>query len=175
MPWSSVALTDLTHSNSWWLTHVLLTQMSHQPQRHLSPCRWHSTHKLCSQSADYFCLQLLDRCLCLTGIEAAGGLDLKAFWAEEIPAGFWGGQLLGPNHWNSTRELEVGLGICALQIPPKMLKPVGPPLGNTSVLLPLKSHPLNVKCEKRDFPGGQVIKTLHFHCRWQGFNPWSEN
>ena len=25
----------------------------------------------------------------------------------------------------------------------------------------------------RGFPGGPVVKTLHFHCRGQGFNPWS--
>ena len=27
----------------------------------------------------------------------------------------------------------------------------------------------------RDFHGGQVVKTLHFHCREHGFNPWSGN
>ena len=27
----------------------------------------------------------------------------------------------------------------------------------------------------RDFPGGPVIKTLFFHCRGQGFDPWSGN
>ena len=27
----------------------------------------------------------------------------------------------------------------------------------------------------RDFPGGPVVKTLSFHCRRQGFNPWLEN
>ena len=69
----------------------------------------------------------------------------------------------------------MGLGICALQTPQKMVKPVGPPLGNMSLLLPLQSHPLNVKREKRDFPGGQVIKTLHFQSKWQGFNPWFVN
>ena len=25
----------------------------------------------------------------------------------------------------------------------------------------------------RDFPGGPVVKTLHFHCRGCGFDPWS--
>ena len=24
-----------------------------------------------------------------------------------------------------------------------------------------------------DFPGGPVVKTLHFHCRGLGFDPWS--
>ena len=27
----------------------------------------------------------------------------------------------------------------------------------------------------RDFPGGPVVKTLCFHCRGCGFNPWSGN
>ena len=26
-----------------------------------------------------------------------------------------------------------------------------------------------------DFPGGPVVKNLYFHCREQGFNPWSGN
>ena len=25
------------------------------------------------------------------------------------------------------------------------------------------------------FPGGPVVKTLHFHCRGRGFDPWSGN
>ena len=25
----------------------------------------------------------------------------------------------------------------------------------------------------RDFSGGPVVKTLHFHCRGCGFDPWS--
>ena len=29
------------------------------------------------------------------------------------------------------------------------------------------------KGAKRDFPGGPVIKTLHFQCRGHGFDPWS--
>ena len=24
-----------------------------------------------------------------------------------------------------------------------------------------------------NFPGGPVVKILHFHCRGHGFNPWS--
>ena len=27
----------------------------------------------------------------------------------------------------------------------------------------------------RDFPGGPVLRTLHFHCRGHGFDPWSGN
>ena len=27
----------------------------------------------------------------------------------------------------------------------------------------------------RDFPGGPVVKTSHFHCRGLEFDPWSEN
>ena len=26
---------------------------------------------------------------------------------------------------------------------------------------------------KRDFPGGPLVKTLSFHCRRHGFNPWA--
>ena len=26
---------------------------------------------------------------------------------------------------------------------------------------------------QRDFPGGSLVKTLGFHCRRHGFNPWS--
>ena len=26
-----------------------------------------------------------------------------------------------------------------------------------------------------DFPGSPVVKTLHFHCRKHGFDPWSGN
>ena len=26
---------------------------------------------------------------------------------------------------------------------------------------------------RRDFPGGPVVKTLHFQCRGCGFHPWS--
>ena len=29
--------------------------------------------------------------------------------------------------------------------------------------------------EVGDFPGGPVVKTLHFHCRGLGFNLWSRN
>ena len=28
---------------------------------------------------------------------------------------------------------------------------------------------------KEDFPGGPVVKTLHFHCRGHGFHPWLRN
>ena len=31
------------------------------------------------------------------------------------------------------------------------------------------------KINKRDFPGGPVVKIPCFHCRWYGFNPWSRN
>ena len=27
----------------------------------------------------------------------------------------------------------------------------------------------------REFPGGPVVRTLCFHCRGCGFNPWSGN
>ena len=27
----------------------------------------------------------------------------------------------------------------------------------------------------REFPGGPVVRTLRFHCRGPGFDPWSEN
>ena len=27
----------------------------------------------------------------------------------------------------------------------------------------------------RDFPGGPVVKTAHFHCRGCRFDPWSGN
>ena len=27
----------------------------------------------------------------------------------------------------------------------------------------------------RDFPGGPVVKTLHFYCRGCGFDPWLGN
>ena len=30
-----------------------------------------------------------------------------------------------------------------------------------------------VKRPQRDFPGGAVVKNLHFHCRGCRFNPWS--
>ena len=29
--------------------------------------------------------------------------------------------------------------------------------------------------EMKDFPGGPVVKTLCFHCRGLGFNPWLGN
>jgi len=29
--------------------------------------------------------------------------------------------------------------------------------------------------KSRDFPGGPVSKTLHFHCKGHGFDPWSGN
>ena len=32
-----------------------------------------------------------------------------------------------------------------------------------------------LKIGNRDFPGGPVVKTLHFHCRGYGFDPWSGN
>ena len=28
------------------------------------------------------------------------------------------------------------------------------------------------KVELQDFPGGPVVKTLHFHSRGHGFDPW---
>ena len=31
------------------------------------------------------------------------------------------------------------------------------------------------KVQSRDFPGGPVVKTLRFHCRGHGFDPWSGN
>ena len=31
------------------------------------------------------------------------------------------------------------------------------------------------KAIKRDFPGGPLVKTLHFHCGRQGFDPWLGN
>ena len=34
--------------------------------------------------------------------------------------------------------------------------------------------PFKVKIN-RDFSGGPVVKTSHFHCRDLGFNPWSGN
>ena len=32
-----------------------------------------------------------------------------------------------------------------------------------------------LKCPTGEFPGGPVVRTLHFHCRGHGFNPWSGN
>ena len=37
----------------------------------------------------------------------------------------------------------------------------------------LKTYAL--KLDVRDFPGGPVVKTLHFQCRGHGFDPWSGN
>ena len=31
----------------------------------------------------------------------------------------------------------------------------------------------NILKISEDFPGGPVVKTLHFHCRGRGFDPWS--
>ena len=31
------------------------------------------------------------------------------------------------------------------------------------------------KVRKRDFPGGPLVKILHFHCGRQGFEPWLGN
>ena len=31
------------------------------------------------------------------------------------------------------------------------------------------------KCEPGDFPGGPVVRTLHFHCRGCRFDPWFGN
>ena len=31
------------------------------------------------------------------------------------------------------------------------------------------------KVKRRDFPGGPVVKTPHFHCRGRVFEPWSGN
>ena len=33
----------------------------------------------------------------------------------------------------------------------------------------------NKKPQKRDFPGGPAVNTLHFHCTGCGFNPWLGN
>ena len=33
----------------------------------------------------------------------------------------------------------------------------------------------NEKIENRDFPGGPVVKMLHFYGSGHGFNPWSGN
>ena len=40
-------------------------------------------------------------------------------------------------------------------------------------LSPLGGTPL--KGCHGEFPGGPVVKTLRFHCRGHGFNPWSGN
>ena len=37
-----------------------------------------------------------------------------------------------------------------------------------------KSHSTDEK-SLVDFPGGPVVKTLRFHCRGHGFDPWSGN
>ena len=34
---------------------------------------------------------------------------------------------------------------------------------------------MNPETHMRDLPGGTVVKTLPFHCRGQGFNPWLGN
>ena len=34
---------------------------------------------------------------------------------------------------------------------------------------------LNKKCYRWDFPGGAVVRAPRFHCKGQGFNPWSRN
>ena len=39
----------------------------------------------------------------------------------------------------------------------------------------MKKQNMIQKHMKRDFPGGPVIKTLHFQCRGGRFNPWSGN
>ena len=33
---------------------------------------------------------------------------------------------------------------------------------------------MQIKTTMRDFPGGPVVETLHFHWRGHAFNPWSE-
>ena len=35
--------------------------------------------------------------------------------------------------------------------------------------MPIKIHTLG------EFPGGPVVRTLHFDCRGHGFDPWSKN
>ena len=34
---------------------------------------------------------------------------------------------------------------------------------------------IKLKMKLKDFPGGPVVKILHFHCRGHGFDPWSRN
>ena len=31
------------------------------------------------------------------------------------------------------------------------------------------------KIKEREFPGGPMVRTPHFHCRGHGFNPWLQN
>ena len=38
-----------------------------------------------------------------------------------------------------------------------------------------KSQKSNFKTNTGDFPGSPVVKTLHFHCRGHGFDPWWGN
>ena len=33
----------------------------------------------------------------------------------------------------------------------------------------------HLKKARGDFPGGPPVRTLHFHCRGHGFDPWSGN
>ena len=35
--------------------------------------------------------------------------------------------------------------------------------------------PATIKSQKRDFPGGPVVRTLYFHCREHRFSPWLMN
>lgn len=43
----------------------------------------------------------------------------------------------------------------------------------SNILLPTPN--LVLKTYRREFPGGLVVKTLHFHCIEPKFNPWLEN
>ena len=44
---------------------------------------------------------------------------------------------------------------------------------SVKVLLEEVNHQINRL--SRDFPGGPVVKTLHFQLRWREFDPWSKN
>ena len=36
----------------------------------------------------------------------------------------------------------------------------------------ISTYMWNLKYNKKHFPGGPVVKSPHFHCRGQRFNPW---
>ena len=48
---------------------------------------------------------------------------------------------------------------------PADLEHLGEAVGTGAGLLDVKRR------ARGDFPGGPVVKTLHFHCRWHGFDP----
>ena len=114
--------------------------------------------ELCPQSLTLCKTWANGECVTIWGFSLLAtlpGLQGEQFWAASLPSSHVHPGLLWIGRLPDQRALvgrNEGTRACYRQ--PRLLKAP------------------DITAGLGDFPGGPVVKTLRFHCRWHKFNPW---